>query len=184
MAQLGRGVREVRDAEVGEDDTVLGQEHVVRLDVAVDDPRPVRLGQRVEDGGADLGHPLHGHPAPAADGGGQGLPADQLHDDDGGAVVFHDVMDGDDPRVAESDRCASLAGEPPEQRGTVVVVHALREEDLLDGDLTSEELLVQATPDPAHTALADTFDQLVPAGDEFGILLGHAHTLGPAEPIT
>ncbi len=149
----------------------------------MDDPRPVRFGQCVEHDGADLGHTPHGQPALAADGRGEGLPADQLHHDDGGAVVLDDVVDGDDPGVADSDRSAGLAGEPPEQRRAVAVVHARREEDLLDGDLAPEELLVQPTPDPAHAALANAFDQLVPAGDEFGILLGHAHTLDPAEPI-
>lgn len=145
----------------------------------MDDARPVRLGQGVEQDGADLRHPPYGQPAVASDGTGQGLPADQLHDDDGGSLVLHDVMDGDDPGVAESHRRTGLAGEPPEQHGSVVVVHPRREQDLFDGDLASEELQVEAAPHPAHAALADAFDQLVAAGDEFGMWLGHAHTLGP-----
>ncbi|MFE2168494.1 hypothetical protein ACFXB3_26075 [Streptomyces sp. NPDC059447] len=54
--------------------------------------------------------------------------------------------------MAESDRRASFANEPPEQRGAVVVFHARREEDLLERDLTSEEVLVEGAPDPACTA--------------------------------
>lgn len=63
------------------------------------------------------------------------------------------------------------------------VVQARREEDLLDGDLSAGELLVNAPPYTAHTAVADAFEQLVPPGDEFGVLLGHARTVGPGQPV-
>ena len=153
------------------------------LDVTVDDPRPVCLGEGVEDDRADLGHPPYGQPALCADGGGQRRTADELHDDDGGTVVLHHVMDRDDPRVAENDRGTGLTGEASDERGPLVVVHPRGEEDLLDGDLASEELPVLCTPDAAHAALADAFDQFVPACDEFGVLLGHAHTLDLVGPF-
>lgn len=154
--------------------TRSAQKPVVRLDVAVDDPRVVCLGECVKHGGADLRHPPHGQSALLADRCGQGLSADELHHDDGGAVVLHDVVDGDDPGMAEGDRRAGLAGEASEQRASVPIVQPRREGDLLDGDLAPEELPVETPPDPAHAALADPFDKLVPPGDEFGVLLGHA----------
>ncbi|MFI5670977.1 hypothetical protein [Streptomyces sp. NPDC051704] len=45
--------------------------------------------------------------------------------------MLHDVMDGDDARVAERDRGAGFADEPPDQLGAVGVVRARREKDLL-----------------------------------------------------
>ena len=43
-----RRAHRLGDAEVGDDRVALGEQHVVRLDVAVDDAVPVGVGERVD----------------------------------------------------------------------------------------------------------------------------------------
>ena len=44
-----RALMRLRDAEVGDDRGAAGEQHVVRLDVAMDDAALVRVGERARD---------------------------------------------------------------------------------------------------------------------------------------
>ena len=61
--QLGGGVDDPGDAEIGHDGRRAGQQDVVRLQVTVHDAGGVRVRERVRDLLADLGRPPPGQPA-------------------------------------------------------------------------------------------------------------------------
>ena len=91
--QTGRGELRVAlergDAEVGQlGRAVAGDHDVARLDVAMDDPGLVGRLQRAGDLGADLGHPPDRQRAVGPDQVGQGRRVDQLHHDEGAAMVL------------------------------------------------------------------------------------------------
>ena len=56
-----RGAHRLRDAEVRDDRVPAGDEHVVRLDVAVHDAARVRVRERVDDVAQDADRVAHGH---------------------------------------------------------------------------------------------------------------------------
>ena len=120
---------------------VVADDHVLGLDVAVDDAAGVGVGERVAEVGADLGDVAVGeHP-----GGrrrlGEGLARDQLGDEDGVAGVLAELVEGDDRRVVEPRRRLGLAQD-------AVGIGGL---DLLQRDLALEALVVGAV-DGAHSA--------------------------------
>ena len=137
-----------RDAEVRDLDAALVvDEHVVRLDVAVDDPVPVRVPERREHL-ADV-RDRHGDGARAA--GDEELlqrpSLDVLHDDVVRAVGLAAIEDRDDVRVREAGRVRCLAPEALDELRVVRV--ALVEH--LDRDLATE-LLILGEPDVGHAA--------------------------------
>jgi hypothetical protein len=90
-----------RDAEVGEHRSFLADEHVARFDVAVQDPRLVRDGERAHHPQPDLGHTPRLERPVLLDHLVEGARGDQLHDDPGPVVLRDDVVDGDDARVGQ-----------------------------------------------------------------------------------
>ena len=93
------------DAEVEDLDlSGRGQEHVARLDVAVDDPGRVRRLKGVGDRGHDPGRLARGHRAGAVDPGRQALTLEQLHDQVGAAVVLTQVEHPGDAGVLQPGR--------------------------------------------------------------------------------
>ncbi len=152
------GDAEVQDLEL----TVLREEHVLGLDVAVDDALLVRmeegrsrLARQVLEGGS-VQRPAHQ--------GAQGLAFHQLHGDVGGAVHFPGVVDVGDVRMVELAGQLGLADE----RLAAQVVGILE-------DLERHfpfEAQVQGPPDLAHGSFAQPGEQTV--GAEVGCVEGQA----------
>ena len=143
-----------RDPEVRHlDPPLASDEDVVRLDVAVDDPVPVRGAECGEDLAGVVDRDLdRGLPA-GDDQLLQRAPVEELHRDVVGALGLAAVVDRDDVRMREPGGVLRLAPEALHERvvGRVAVV-----EDL-DRD-PAAELLVLGEVDlrhPARTELAD-----------------------------
>ena len=117
-----------RDAEVGDlAAAILADEHVVRLDVAMDDAVAVRE----PDGGQDLACVVHGdrhgQRALADDQLLEGRPLQVLHGDVRGALGLATVVDRHDVRVGEACGVLGLAAEALDEAGVgrVAVVEDL-----------------------------------------------------------
>ena len=97
-----------RDAEVHEHDAVVGQDHVLRLDVAVHDLLVVHVLERLAGVAGVLDRLVERQPGVAAvlELGAEVGAADELHDDVEALLVLRVVEHLDDARVAE-------AGEQP-----------------------------------------------------------------------
>ena len=109
-----RAVGEAGDAEVHQLRprlAVLGDEHVLRLDVAVDDRARVGMVERLAEIGADLADLAVAEVAVAVEPG-QGLAVDQLGDEQGVAVLLAHLVEGDDPGMVEARRGLRLAQHP------------------------------------------------------------------------
>ncbi len=151
-----------RDAEVRHLDAALVvDEHVVRLDVSVDDAVPVRVAERGEHL-ADVGDgDGHGTGAARDDQLLEGAPLDVLHDDEVRALGLAPVVDGDDVRVGEPRRMGRLAAEALDELHVVRVPLV----EHLDRDLAAE-LLVLGEPDVGHAPRAELPLEPVAAGED------------------
>ncbi len=165
--RAGRGQLDVaavegaRQAEVGQvRDALLVEQDVLRLDVAVDDPRGVRGGQRARDPDADQRHPLRRQRALLGDDGLQRRPVDEIHHDVGPAlVVLADVVDGHDVGVHDLGRRQRLAPEALVEDAALVAPPL----EQLDRDLALEHG-VQRHEDRRHPAVAgDPVEPVAPA---------------------
>jgi hypothetical protein len=150
-------VHRAGEPEIGHPDPpVLADEHVLRLEVAVDDARPVRGGQPLASGaveGQRVLQPGKAGPLRAA----QGLALHVLHGEEDLAVEGANVVDGDDVRVGQpgdglrlgeelgAHRCRSRPAPRPEE---------------LDGHL-AVELGVEGAVDHAHPTPAHGVEQHV-----------------------
>ena len=107
-----RGAHRLGHAEVGDQGVALGDQDVVGLDVAVDDPPPVRVRQGLRDFAQDGDHGGGRERAFALDPRAQGLALDERHH------VVHDVAgaaggeERDDVGVLQSGGDLDLAPEP------------------------------------------------------------------------
>ncbi len=123
-----RGQR-ARDAEVREEDVAIGDEHVVRLHVAVDDPLRMGVRQRV----GQLAEDAHGRPdrqalvasQPAA----QRFAVDERHDVEQRAVGRTGVEEREDVRMFEMRGGLDLVEKPlgPDRRGDIPFEHLDRD---------------------------------------------------------
>ena len=126
---LGVGIADhLGDAVVGNlDRAVRGEQQVLRLDVAVENARLVRVLQRSARGEDDPARRLRRDAL-----GGESLPdgsaLQQLHDEEAHAFVFDIVVDRHDVRMLERRQQAGLADEPAPHRG----VGGERTRELLD----------------------------------------------------
>lgn len=164
---------DLRDPEVGEQDTAVGREQdVARLHVPVQHTGGVRSAQRAQ----------HPQPDPCGLGRfeapllldlvGQRVALHQLHDDPRPVVVFQHVMDGDDGRVVDPGGGPRLGVGPGEQPGPLALGDVQRGCQLLDRDGAVQHLIV-GTPNPAHATAADGFDKPVAAREEQALHLIH-----------
>ena len=78
----------------------LGDQHVLRLDVAVDDGARVGMVERLAEVGADLADLAVAERTVAVELV-EGLAVDQLGDEQGVAVLLTHLVEGDDARVVE-----------------------------------------------------------------------------------
>ncbi len=151
-----------RDAEVRHLDDTLGiDDHVVRLDVPMDDAVAVRVAERREDLPGVRDGDIRGTRSARTDEVLQRPPFDVLHDDEVRAVRLPPVVDRDDVRMGETGRVGGLA---PEAFDELVVVRVALVEDL-DGDAPAE-LLVLGEVDVRHAAAADLARNAVARGEE------------------
>jgi hypothetical protein len=107
----GAEVHHLRPHRSGWDRT-LADDHVLRLDVAVDDPVGVGVGERVAQVGADLGHVAIREPAlrgQLVDGG----PLHELADEEGVTISLPELVQGDDSRMTEAGGRLGLAQDAP-----------------------------------------------------------------------
>ena len=156
------GAARVRDAEVGHLGAALvGEQHVLRLDVAVDDAAAVRRLERPRDLQPELDHRRDGQRALTRDELLEVLAADVLEDDVRPPTVLAAVDDRDDVRVRELGDGARLAAEALERLG---VLRELLVEDL-QRDRPLEQPVVRAV-DGRHAAGADQLLQLVAPRNE------------------
>ena len=147
-AVSGGAVGEAGDAEVhqlGPRLPVLGDLHVLRLDVAVDDAARVGVVERLAEVGADLADLAVAERAVVGEPG-QGRALDQLGDEQGVAVLLAHLVEGDDAGVVEPRRRLGLAQHPPPGLAALL--------DRLDRD-RALEAAVPGLVDDAEAAAAD-----------------------------
>ena len=137
----------------------LRQQHVGRLDVAVDDAARVGRVERLEDllGDARGGQRLER--AALLDHGAEVAAVDQLHDDERVARLHAVVEDVDDVRMAQRGGRLRLLAEAGDERRVAAVLGAQN----LDRHVAAQ-LRVVAAKDGRHAALAEQLDQAVAAG--------------------
>ena len=153
--QLQR-IDERRQAEVEDAHAVLGQDHVARLDVAVDDALRVRLGEPVGDLRRDLERLVDRH-RPALEPLLQRRPLVERHHDEQLPVVGGlDVVDRADVGMLGGRGRLRLAHEA--LLGGLVVAPLLRQELQRD---EAAELGVARLVDHAHRAAANAGEDLV-----------------------
>jgi hypothetical protein len=109
-ARIGRAADVLGDAEVEDLHDLLRHEDVVRLDVAVNDPFLVRLGQSIARMRRDA-HRVGGEHRAARDHGGERVALDELHGDEERVALLVDRVDGGDVRMVELRDRARLAQE-------------------------------------------------------------------------
>ncbi|GAA3196309.1 hypothetical protein GCM10010486_77370 [Nonomuraea roseoviolacea subsp. carminata] len=163
----GRLVLGGGDTEVGQHrPAVLGEQHVVRLDVAVQDAGRVRGAQRLQQLQADLRHPGRGQRPLLAHQLAQRPRPDELHDDPRVAAFLQHVVDGRHAGVRDPARGPRLAEGAHAEHVALRTVEVGRRVDLLDGHVTAENLVV-GVPDRTHAALADGPEQPVASTDHY-----------------
>jgi hypothetical protein len=157
---LGRHGRrlQVRDPEVHElGPAVREDEDVPRLDVAMHDPRAVRVVERVRQRGQDSDGLIGRDLPPVAEDDLQRGPLEVLHHE----VVLAHVEDADDVRMRELSRGLGLAAEPAQ-----VLLAGLSGEELLLHRLDRDDALhhgVEAAVHAPHRPFADLPLDLVAA---------------------
>jgi hypothetical protein len=179
------------DAEVHDLDLAgAGQHDVGRLDVAVDDARPVAVLQRLEDADGHLHGPLGQQLAPGVQQLAQGRAVDVLHHDvrdrDAVDVVLAGVVHGDDRGVVERGGRLGLPAETGLEGRIAGKVHPQR----LHGDRTAQAG-VMGEVHLGHATTAEHRAQLVPAAEATRLFHSSAlssnpyldvHDLNPINP--
>ena len=146
---------------VGLDLLVGRDEHVVRLDVAVDDPVAVGEAERLEQLLRVGDRRVDRKSAPRHDQLLEAAPLDHLHRDVVGALGLAAVVDGDDVWMGKPGGRLRLAAEPFDEE---VVLRVALVQDL-DGDAATE-LLVLGEVDVGHAAGAELPQDPVAAVEE------------------
>jgi hypothetical protein len=163
--------------EVGEQDAaVVGEQDVVRLDVAVQHAGAVHGLEPVEDGQPDAGRLVGADRPVLLHGRVQGPAGDVLHHDPRPAVGEQDVEDAHDVGMVQAGAGPGLADG---LRPDVVVPgrYPGQRHDLFQGDVAGQDL-VPGLPDGAHAAHADRADQEESARDDF------PHDRHPRPPLS
>ena len=173
-ARLGHlaGGAGARDAEVHHLDAALAvDDHVVRLDVAVHDPVPVREAQRREDLARVVDRDPERRRAARDEQLLQRPALDVLHRDVVGALGVAAVVDRDDVRMREPGGVLGLAPEPLHE---LLVAGVAVVEDL-DRDAAAE-LLVHGEVDVRHPSGAELpADQIAPVEERVDEVVAWRH---------
>ena len=142
----GAGNPEIRDLDAA----VTRNQHIARLDVAVDDAAGMRGRKSTRDLRGDSGGLARRQRTGAAQDRGEILSVDELHDDERTAGILAVVVHGDDVRVVQRGDGLGFLPEPGHEIGVSAVFGA----EHLDRDVTIQ-LLVVGPVDGRHPALAD-----------------------------
>jgi hypothetical protein len=150
------GSEHPRDAEVHHlDGARLGHHHVGGLQIAVDDARAVRVGERIEHLHAEMGGLRRvDRPDPLGQVV-QGLAPHVLHDHQQLVLLAMELVDGGDAGMAQASQRHRFGAEAFEH----VRVGDIRVQDL-DGDLAVEGLVLGQVDGP-HAAAADSLENPV-----------------------
>jgi hypothetical protein len=160
-----------RDAEVGDPDHALVvDEHVGRLEIAMQDALPVRRRQAAAQLAGDVDHLLGRQPADPADQRRQVLSFHELHRVEDAELRLADVEDAAHGRVGDLSRQADFVQQP-------LAPFRDRRVDQLQRHRRVEHQIVGA-PHIAHAATADARDHPVAAGEELAGLEDVAPRLG------
>ena len=161
-----------RDPEVHHLDAALAvDDHVVRLDVAVDDPVPVREAERREDLARVVDRDPERRRAARDEQLLQRPPLDVLHRDVVRPLRLAAVVDRDDARMREAGGVLRLAAEALDE---LVVARVPVVEDL-DRD-AAPELLVVREVDVRHPAGAELpDDQVAPVEERVDEVVARGH---------
>ena len=171
LARAGARDAEVRDLQV----PLAVDEHVVRLDVAVDEAVPVREPQRREDLPRVVDGDRHGRRPALEDQLLERLAVEVLHRDVVRPLGLAAVVDRDDVRVREARGVLRLV---PEARDELVVAGVAVVEDL-DRDAPAQ-LLVLREVDVRHSARAElAHDAVAPVEERVEELVGRRHSGQP-----
>ncbi len=122
--------------------------------------RPCAYDERAGDAASDLDHPVRRHRAGLQQPS-QGLPLEQLHDDEVPLAVLPPVEHLDDTRVLQPGLELSGGPELLQERG----VRALGGGEQLDCH-ASVELLIERAPDLRSSAEVQTVVEQVSSGDQ------------------
>ena len=178
----GSGLRHALDLERAGDPEVghLGlpvpvQDHVLRLDVAVDEPVVVREREAAGDLDRELERAANRHRPALVETLLQRLAVDELEDDELPPVLLAAVDDRDDVRVRELCDGARLAAEALH---ILVVSRVVLMQDL-QRDVPLEQGVVRLV-DAGHAARADELLDLVPTTDQ---LADHGRETFPKLPL-
>ena len=167
-------------AEVGDlHPSVVGDQHVLGLDVAVHDAGAVRGAEGVEHGLEQVEGLVGGHRAAVAHHVAQRASGHVLHGEEHHAVVTALVEDLHDPRVVEPGGRAGLAGEPADERLVVdeVGVHDLERH-------LAVEPLVEREVHRGHAAARDArAHHVAPVELTAHERVGHRHVHGPESTV-
>ena len=167
LARAGAGDPEVRHLHAA----LAVDEDVVRLDVAVHDPVPVREAQRREDLARVLDRDVDRRGAAADDQLLERAAVEELHRDVVGVLGLAAVVDRDDVRVVERGGVLRLAAEALDE---LVVVPVAAVEDL-DRDAAAE-LLVFGEVDVGHPAGAElALDPVAPVEEGVDERVAYRH---------
>ena len=170
QSRLCERVDELRQPEVDDlDVAILGDEHVLRLEIAMNDAVLV-FRQRVTGLDGQIERPPQ-FERTVLQQVAQRLPTHVLHDDVGASVSLADVVDGGDVRMIDGGREAGFLNEA---LASIVVLGQGRRNELERG--LSMQLLVFNEEDFAHPALAEALDDAVVANRRLG------HERGPSYP--
>src|SRR5262249_54286255 len=158
---------QLRHREIEDLDVILlaadgDEEEVVRLDVAVNDPEVVRLGQRLAALADDAEDAHRLHPAVAVDGRAYRLAIEELHGHEEQALAgLAEIEETHRVRVLELRAGLGLVDEAANPLGILgdLGVQNLDGDNAVDGNLAG---LV----DHAHSALADAINDLVRIGKD------------------
>ena len=178
---VGVGLHQDAEAEVEHlDGPVVREQEVRRLDVAVDDPLAVGVGQPQGRLAGVVGHVHRGHrpagPEPLA----EALAGDELHDDIEDLADLVGVERPDDVRVVEHPDEFHLALEAGDDAG---VRDDLGGDDL-ERDRPAHQLMLGLV-DPAHRPRADPIEDDVPGDGQAVRLVGEEplDLIGGEDPL-
>jgi hypothetical protein len=155
--QAGEGL-DPGQTEVDQLHVRAGEQHVLRLDVAVDDTARVRVRQRVRDGERDRKRFLRRQAAPALEVPPEIFPVDKLHHQEGAPVLVTRGQHADDVRMVQPARDLRFAQEPAAH----LAVRGELRQQALDRDGRRRRRVARA-PHVGDPAAAEQLDQLEPS---------------------